>query len=418
MNKNELRLTFSISLFFLSFSIFVRAQILGCTDPLAANYDISATQNDGSCTYTLSSVAVLQSWDLPSEVVETSGLASWDNAIWTHNDNTDTKLYALDTSSSIVTLSELQLTDLTNHDWEEIKVDDMFIYLADVGNNANGNRQDLQILRIDRTSLSVGNPQVDTIHFSYSEQVNFLGSGPNATDFDCEAFITTVDSIFLFTKEWNSNKTTMYALPNMPGNYVAQKRGELDVQGLITGATSMLDDQLIILVGYTESLMPFFYLLYDFDQTDFFGGNKRKVPINLPFHQIEGVTTSNGISVLVSNEKFQQSTITINQKLHCFDLTSFLMNYLNPSSLEINAPIEVDAIHVFPNPVTGDTYIQVAESLIGKSFVVSSELGDVLLEHEITSSLSCIDFSFLPCGVYQIVISGKPQRAFKFVVQR
>ena len=396
----------------------LHGQVLGCTDPLANNFNTSATQNDGTCTYQLISLDALQSWDLPTEVLETSGLASWDNYTWTHNDNSETKLHRLDTTAGTVSLNTVQLNGLINHDWEELKVDDAYIYIADVGNNGNGNRQDLHILRIERASWISGNPVVDTIRFSYALQSDFSGTGPNASDFDCEAFITTPDSIFLFTKEWNSNKTTLYALPNSPGNHVAQWRGEMDVQGLITGATSLLNNQLIILVGYTETLMPFFYLLYDFNQTKFFGGNKRKVMMNLPFHQVEGITTTNGTDILVSNEKFQQSILTVNQKLHRFNLSSLLSNHLNPSNASLTSLTENVPIHIFPNPVTSEVFIEVKDWLIGEKLSVFNQKGAVLIEQVITSPSFKLDCSTWPNGTYLVQISGQERTAVKCIVSR
>jgi hypothetical protein len=397
---------------------YILAQVMGCTDPLANNFNASATLNDGTCAYSTISLDALQSWELPVEVIETSGLEFWDNKIWTHNDNSETQLHGIDTTGGTIVLTSIQLNGLLNHDWEELKVDDSYIYIADVGNNGNGNRQDLHLLRIERTSLNSGVPIIDTIRFSYSQQTNFSGTGANATDFDCEAFITTADSIFLFTKEWNSNKTSLYALPNAPGNYVAQWRGELDVQGLVTGATYLLDDQLVLLVGYTETLMPFFYLLYDFDQTHFFSGNKRKVLMNLPFHQIEGVTTSNGTDVLVSNEKFQQSILTVNQRLHRFNLSSLLSSYLSPSQAALPTKVNVSSIQVFPNPMQSEVNIEIANHLIGRKLKVFNDKGSIQLEEKVTSTQFKLDCSSWPNGSYLIQLSGEEESPIKVVVQR
>jgi hypothetical protein len=405
-------------LFSASVHLSLYGQVTGCTDPLANNFNSSATQNDGTCTYSLLSLDAIQSWPLPTEVLETSGLASWDNFTWTHNDNSETFLHGLDTAGGVISVTTVPLAGIINHDWEELKVDEAYIYVADVGNNGNGNRQDLHVLRIERSSWNSGSPLIDTIRYSYALQTDFSGTGPNATDFDCEAFITTADSIFLFTKEWNTNKTSLYALPNAPGNHVAEWRGELDVQGLITGATSLLNDQLIILVGYTETLMPFFYLLYDFNETQFFSGNKRKVMMNLPFHQIEGVTTTNGTEVLVSNEKFQQSILTVNQKLHRFDLSSVLSNYLNPSSASLNALKEAVPLHIFPNPVTSEVFIEVQPYLVGEKMSVLNAKGITVFEQEITTPSFKLDCSSWAAGTYHIQISGHEGAAVKCVVSR
>jgi hypothetical protein len=59
-----------------------------------------------------------------------------------------------------------------------------------------------------------------------------------------------------------------------------------NVKGLITGYYCHI--KLLVLSGYSKSLSPFVYLFYDYDRLSFFSGNKRKIKIALPFHQIEG----------------------------------------------------------------------------------------------------------------------------------
>jgi len=81
-----------------------------------------------------------------------------------------------------------------------------YLYVGDFGNNLNGNRTDLKILRIRKNSVLVNPLKIDTINFSYSNQTNFTPTGTNNTDFDCEAFIVASDSIYLFTKQWISKR--------------------------------------------------------------------------------------------------------------------------------------------------------------------------------------------------------------------
>jgi hypothetical protein len=152
-----------------------------------------------------------------------------------------------------------------------------------------------------------------------------------------------------------STKTSIYALPKVPGSYSATLRGTLDVQGLITGATYLEDKRLIALCGYTAVLQPFLYLLYDFIGTDFTSGNKRRMGLNLSFHQVEGIATNNGLKYYLSNEYFSQSIIDIPQKLHTIDLSAQLGNYL----FDPQNAVEVLAgqlINIYPNPTQGDVY--------------------------------------------------------------
>ncbi len=306
-----------------------QAQTAGCTDPLANNYDPSATQNDGSCTYESLVVSPATSTPLNSVLTETSGLILWDDYVWTHNDNGDTLLYGLDTLTAEV-MDEHPLQGVENIDWEEISQDEQYIYVGDFGNNGSGNRTDLHILRVDKSSLKAGNARIDTIWFSYEDQTDFSPQASNMTEFDCEAMIVSEDSIYLFTKQWISANTTVYSLPKEPGTYDAKYKASQDVMGLVTGATYIELKKLVVLAGYTVVLNPFFYLLYDFSGTEFLSGNKRRVNISLPFHQMEGVTTADGLKYYVSNESFALPPVANNpQKLHTFDLSSLLKGYLS-----------------------------------------------------------------------------------------
>ncbi|MDZ7615227.1 MAG: hypothetical protein U5K51_17140 [Flavobacteriaceae bacterium] len=70
----------------------------------------------------------------------------WNDRLWTHNDNTDTHLYALNTNNPDSN-EAVALDGTRNVDWEEISQDEDYIYIGDFGNNANGNRRDLQIFK-------------------------------------------------------------------------------------------------------------------------------------------------------------------------------------------------------------------------------------------------------------------------------
>ena len=306
----------------------INSQTLGCTDPLSKNYNPLATINDGSCQYKLVKIKPIFSIPLASSLKETSGLIQNDSILWTINDDTDSTIYGIDTTGSIK--NSIQLKNVLNKDWEEISQDSAYFYIGDFGNNLSGNRTDLHILRIEKESFYLNIPKIDTISFSYSTQTDFSKTKSNATDFDCEAFIISKDSIYLFTKQWKQKKTSLFILPKTPGNYIAKFKETLKVKGLITGATYLEDKKLIALCGYSKKLSPFLYLLYDYNNNSFFSGNKRKIKLKLPFHQIEGISTQNGLLYYLSNENFERKPfINVPQKLHQLDLSKYLSHYLN-----------------------------------------------------------------------------------------
>lgn len=320
----------TVFLLFLHFLLFITAtygQISGCTDPLSKNYNPLAIINDGSCRYPSTKIKPIYSVALPENVKESSGLIQIDSLLWTINDDTDFALYGMDTRGNLK--QKVTLKNVFNKDWEEISQDSSYFYIGDFGNNMSGNRKDLHILRIEKKSLKSINQKIDTISFSYSNQIDFSALKPNTTNFDCEAFIVTNDSIYLFTKQWGNQKTSVYTLPKIPGNYIAQYKETFKIKGLITGAVYSPQQNRIALCGYSKILQPFIYLLNNYNKTSFFSGNKRKIKLQLPFHQIEGIATQDGLHFYLSNENFSRKPfINSSQKLHQFDLSPYLSFYL------------------------------------------------------------------------------------------
>ena len=321
-------MNFRLLLFYLLISIKGISQTLGCTDVLAKNYNSNATINDASCIYKNESINFTQTFTLNQKLKETSGLIQWNNKFWTHNDDTDTNLYALDTINGEI-LETYNLPYVTNTDWEEISQDENYLYIGDFGNNASGNRTDLNILRIEKNSLLASNPVIDKIEFKYSNQTNFTRQFANKTNFDCEAFVVTKDSIFLFTKEWKSKKTTIYSLPKMPGKYVAQQKEVYNIEGLVTGATYLESKNILALCGYTRTGKPFVNLFYDFKETHFFAGNKRKINLKTRFLQIEGISTNDGLHYYITNEYLKFVLANNPQQMHVLDLSKYLKSFIN-----------------------------------------------------------------------------------------
>lgn len=399
----------------LSFILFAgraEAQKYGCTDPLAVNYDQSATINDGSCRYNPANIAPLGSLNLDPILSETSGLIFWDNMLWSHNDNSDTNLYALDTLYGKV-IRNYPLIGIANTDWEEISQDDDYVYIGDFGNNS-GNRDDLKIFRAGKNSILNNSALFDSICFTYADQVDFTTDAYDS-DFDCEAFIVSGDSVFLFTKEWVSNRTSVYSLPRAPGSYAAKRRSTWDVNGLITGAVYLEDKRIIVLTGYSERLKPFLYLLYDFDGHDFFGGNKRKIEVLLPYHQIEGIATTNGIKYFVTNEYFSlEPLIKTRQKIHVFDLRAFLGNYLG---LPFIRPDEENNFIISPVPANDYVMIQSLADLLPADYILINMSGQIVLTGELNSESSTLNISGLNPGIYFMRIGEEKRHSYKIIKQ-
>lgn len=342
-----------ILLFFLFINTVSIAQINGCTDALANNFSSNATVNNGSCTYNTSTCTINSSVVLDTKLKETSGLMEWNGYLYTHNDGQDTNLYKLDKTTGTI-LKTIPLTGVQNVDWEEIAQDDSYIYIGDFGNNYSGNRTDLKIYKILKSTLETI-PQIEIINFSYANQANFTAQANNKTDFDCEAFVVTSTEILLFTKQWLTEKTSVYSLSKNAGTYVATLQTTLNVSGLITGATLKENLKIITLCGHSNTLQPLLYLIYDYKDDSFAKANKRKIDIPLPYHQIEGISTSDGITYNLTNESFTFFNNTTPQQLHQLSLATYLGNYINTLSLNNNLTKNNNPI-LFPNPAGNEIH--------------------------------------------------------------
>lgn len=398
----------------LLFAMQFYAQPQGCTDVLAQNYNASAVINNGSCTYAQATVFPDTTVQLPGVVSETSGLALWNGYLYTHNDSNDSSLYALDTLTASIN-QIIALPGVVNYDWEDITHDSEYFYVGDFGNNANGNRQNLRIIKVRKSTLSDANPEIDYINFTYSNQTDFTPAGGNSTNFDCEAFIATQDSLYLFTKQWVSRQTSVYALPKTAGSYSAELKTTYNVDGLITGAACIENKKLIVLIGYSTLLQPFFYLLYDFNANDFFSGNKRKVNISAPFHQTEGIATTDGLHYFVSNERFIQAPfVNVQPKLGYYDLSAFLENYLSETELGSQTNSK-DAVMLYPNPTDGTLHIVLRDDTLSTGFEITDMAGKTVMKGILRSKDSIIDISALQDGVYMFSIDMYKGKAWRLV---
>ena len=265
-------------------------------------------------------------YDLPASLDESSGLIFWNGRLWSHNDSNGADSiysFAPDNPSDIISY----WAGAPNRDWEAIEQDEDYFYIGDFGNNGFGNRKNLRIFKISKESLLNRQPVVDTIFFSYSEQADFDPTPrPESTNWDCEAFIVTTDSLYLFTKQWRNNKTTLYALPKTPGTHYTRYVITYDINGLVTDAAYLPEKRILALCGYSSNyLRQFLYIFYDFQGRDFFNGKKHKFTLNVGIpHQIEGVATLDGNTYYLTNEYKSVSP----QRLHLFDVSQYFEDYM------------------------------------------------------------------------------------------
>src|SRR5690606_18900614 len=220
----------------------------------------------------------------------------------------------------------------------------------------------------------------------------------------------------LFTKQWTSNATAVYRLPKASGTHTALLTGILEVGGLITGATYLQNRRILVLSGYDPILRPFVYLLYDFYGDNFFSANRRRIQLPLQFHQIEGITTTDGMRFWLTNERLSQGFLTVPAKLHLLDLTPQLSYYINNVSLDLNDPLRERLFAVFPNPADQTLTIRIRSGMLGARYLLFSPTGQNVMEGLLTDINTRIDVSALADGIYHLQIGDSRQNNVSVVI--
>ncbi len=350
--------------------------------------------------------------ELDSGLGNTSALFYWENRLWTSNDHGNLTLHCLDTLTA-ATLQQVGC-DTSFNDMEEVAQDSVYFYFGDFGNNHERLRNDLRILRMRKSDLTRGLCRFDTIAFTYSGY-DPAGAGARrlpTTDYDCEAMVAVGDSLFLFTKQWSSRRTTCFALPKEPGTYTALPRFTLDVDGLVTGAchtarvTPEGTRQVLALCGYSLLLKPFVFVMYGFDGNAFNQGHHDRLALDRPIGtQTEAIASADGLHYWLTNEAFSRFGISQTAQLLSIDLSTLLGDYLRPDSSHAAVPSLTGEMEeepaVYPNPTDGTLTIDIPDA---ERVEVLDSTGRLLLHSDASHTLDLRD---LESGTYLLRITTR-----------
>lgn len=242
--------------------------------------------------------------EFPAEMKENSGMTEYQDLLWNINDSgNEPALFGYNKQTNTLD-RKLIIKGAVNTDWEEISQDQQHLYIGDFGNNS-GDRQDLRIYIIDKSDLQTTGDSISfsgMINFTYPDQTDFTPHNIN-TPFDCEAFIAMDDSLILFTKDWQTEQTTLYTLPARDGDFTARKRKKYNVSGLITGAAYSITRKELMLLGY-HNYVPFIRIVHNFSLTDLNFSNSIRIDFEKFIGaQTEGIAYSADGSVYVSCEQ-------------------------------------------------------------------------------------------------------------------
>lgn len=328
------------------------AQIAGCTDPLATNYNPAATYNNGTCTYSNVTQPLTTVGTLPVQLDEISGMIYYNGKLYGHEDSGGGNLlYEINPANGTITKT-ITLLGTTNVDWEDMTQDSTHMYICDTGNNVSGNRTDLKIYKFPKSAITAGASititasAIETINFAYADQTNFAAQPVNSTSFDCEAVAYNRGKLHLFTKNWLGSESVHYVLPTSPGTYLAERFDSINTGNVkITGADFGAFDELI-LIGYeiTGFANCALFLDYGFDGSYFYfnTGCKRRLNISnaLSRGQVEGICFENALKGYISNERFNPNVfVNVPPRIYTFDITTRIKEYYEHNQLALTGII-------------------------------------------------------------------------------
>jgi hypothetical protein len=243
--------------------------------------------------------------ELPRVLNESSGLIYLENGnLLSHNDSGGkAELYEFEPGSGDL-VRVIKVIGARNVDWEEIASDSTYIYLGDFGNNL-GTRQHLLIYRISKEQVEISDDITpDIIRFKYPDQTSFRSR--NFHNYDCEAMIVVGEKIFLFSKNRSDFRSDIYIIHSKPGEYVAEKKGTLETEGLITAADINANGDKVALLGYTflggNQFRPFMFLISDFEGMDLLSGQTKRIELEMR-KQTEGLCFYDDTKVYFSEEE-------------------------------------------------------------------------------------------------------------------
>ena len=383
-------------LFILSFH-FLYSQS-GCTDSNALNFDPNALQNNGSCTYSPSQADFTLKGAFSSVISESSGVAFFNGDILTHNDSGNgPEIFIVDSANG--NLKQTIIVDnYSNTDWEDICVDENYIYVGDFGNNG-GSRKDLKILKIKRSDITTATTihvNAEAINFSYADQTSYISSSSN--NFDCESIFSMGDSLYILSKDRGDGKTRVYKTSKIPSTYILSYYTEFDVHCLITGADYNPKTKEVALIGYDQSkFSSYMWILSDFKKDDFLGGNKKKfIASNFHYWQTEGIafdTINNKIFISCESAGFVLASL-------------FTLNHTEAIPTDIQPSLNEPSFQLFPNPAT--EYIQITNLRQITSIEIYDIMGQVIFSEPVSTNTYRLQLNrnkFI-AGMYFIRING------------
>ncbi len=333
----------------------------------------------------------VQLGQLDSVLNEASGLLMVEGQLWTLLDSGNPHaIFQVDPTTGAV-VRTLTVQNAVNTDWEDLAMDDAWVYIGDFGNNG-GDRTDLRVYRIALSAVvdaGVTEVSADIIQFTYPDQLDFT-TAFDANNWDCEAFVARSDSLFLFSKNWLTSDCYLYAMSAEPGARQAIRRDTLSSEGLVTGASLDQSNGAIALIGHTTGYDTFTWRLGGYPGNDLFQGINERHAVTVFPMQAEGIAWSASDSVMLCSE----ASGLLPPRLWSMEL---------PAPSEVGAQVEDPWLRVFPSPASDHLIINSPDTGYVELFDAS---GRIVLRSHIVPGINELGVRHLLTGRYVLRSNG------------
>jgi Secretion system C-terminal sorting domain len=404
--NHTLRTAFLLS-FIWAFAAPLQAQS-GCTDMQALNFSLTATQNDGSCLYPVTTYQPVLHTLLVDDLKEISGLCHTNGHWYGHNDSgADAEFYQINPDNGTV-LKKIGLQGAMNIDWEDMCHDSSHLYFGDFGNNQN-NRQNLGVYRVPTSAINTFPEQmidagaIQWLPFAYPDQTDFSPQPEDSTVYDGEAMFYLDGALHVFTKNWKHYQTTHYAISIETGQVTLVE--SFDVEGLITGASVSPDGKLIVLTGYNLRGIPsvFCWLLWDWQSSthSYFSGNKRRIELGsaLTIGQVEAFDFDGNRNGYIANERTEfNGFVLAAQALKRVDWSNWVPETMSTATFE-----PVQTLQIYPNPASDYIHWSHPEHTDTPACLqICNHTGQLVWQS--SQAYNPVPLTSLPKGIYQFQI--------------
>jgi hypothetical protein len=126
----------------------------------------------------------------------------------------------------------------------------------------------------------------------------------------------------------------------------------------------------------------------------------------MPFYQVEGIATEDGLHYFITNERFTHSIITTAAKIHRVDLSDYLSNYINTVPTSFNKINKKEKYWPYPNPATDYIHFKISDNYDFR-ITVYNTLGQKVGLYESNSCELKLNVSNYNRGMYYYVINRK-----------